>query len=76
MRDTERPDVEAMTEDEIRHEQKKTSRMISDVAREIDEASDRLHVLQSYKDELDAELRKIYAAGEGELQTEQERRVG
>lgn len=68
MRDTERPDVEAMTEDEIRKEQKKISRMITDLLREMDEASDRLHVLTSYKDELDGELREIYAHGEGELQ--------
>lgn len=67
-RDTERPDVEAMTEVEIRSEQKKIGRMIQDKLREIDEAQDRLHALTSYKDELDAELRKIYAQGEGELQ--------
>lgn len=66
--ETERPDVEAMTEDEIRKEQKKISKMISDQTRLIDEASDQLHVLTSYKDELDGELREIYAQGEGELQ--------
>lgn len=66
--ETERPDVEAMTEVEIRSEQKKMNRMISDLAREIDEASDRMHVLTSYKDELDGQLREIYAHGEGELQ--------
>ena len=66
--ETERPDVEAMTEVEIRAEQKKMSRMISDLAREIDEASIRMNVLTSYKDELDLELKKIYAQGEGELQ--------
>ena len=68
MIEIERPDVEAMTEDEIRKEQKKISRMISDPARLIDEASDQLHVLTSYKDELDGQLREIYAQGEGELQ--------
>lgn len=62
------PDVEAMTEVEIRSEQKKIGRMIQDQLREIDEAQHQLDVLTSYKDELDAELKKIYAQGEGELQ--------
>lgn len=66
--ETERPDVEAMTEVEIQSEQKKISKMIRDEMRLIDEASDRLHVLTSYKDELDGQLREIYAHGEGELQ--------
>lgn len=68
MRDTERPDVEAMTETEIRSEQKKIQKMIQDKLRLIDEESDQLHVLQAYKDELDGQLREIYAHGEGELQ--------
>jgi hypothetical protein len=68
MSETERPDVEAMTEVEIRSEQKKMNRMIEGQLLLIDEASDQLHVLQAYKDELDLELKKIYAAEEGELQ--------
>lgn len=64
----ETPDVEAMTETEIRLEQKRLNGMITAKLEEISEAEIRLHELTSYKDQLDAELKKIYAAGEGELQ--------